>query len=249
MNIISETSSNGVVERGFVLDEVTGVLFSPESGSTGAPLILSGHSGGVHKRAPGLVANAHHLVTELGYSVAAIDAPGHGDRPRTERDQQWVAQMQAARAAGESLAPVITEFNLSLAERAVPEWQATIDALQQLPEIGPDAPIGFGGMTLGVVTGLLLVAAEPRITAASFGPVFVFDELLDAAKRITVPVEFLIAWDDEEIDPRPGLALFDACGSLDKSVHVYPGRHNRMRGVPADSRSRFFARHLNGTAV
>jgi len=33
---------------------------------------------------------------------------------------------------------------------------ATLDALQALPEIGVEAPIGYAGVTLGVVTGLML---------------------------------------------------------------------------------------------
>jgi hypothetical protein len=38
--------------------------------------------------------------------------------------------MLAARAAGRRSAPVVVELNASIAERAVPEWRATIDALQ-----------------------------------------------------------------------------------------------------------------------
>jgi hypothetical protein len=45
----------------------------------------------------------------------------------------------------------------------VPEWQATLDALQALREIGVEAPIGYFGVTLGVVTGLMLTAIESRI--------------------------------------------------------------------------------------
>lgn len=33
-------------------------------------------------------------------------------------------------------------------ERAAPEWQATLDALQALPEIGSEVPVGYGGATL-----------------------------------------------------------------------------------------------------
>ena len=48
-----------------------------------------------------------------------------------------------------------------LAERAVPGWQATLDALQALPEMGVEAPIGYGSVTLGVVAGLVLTACPP----------------------------------------------------------------------------------------
>ncbi len=143
MQFTSETSANGVLERTFTLDDVPGVLYSPASGADGAPLILMGHPGGLHKKAPGLTARAHQAVRTDGFVVAAIDAPGHGDRPRDEQDRRWVAELTRARAAGEPLAPIVAEFNSSLAEWAVPEWRATIDALQTLPEIGADAPIGY----------------------------------------------------------------------------------------------------------
>ncbi|MEU2735206.1 alpha/beta hydrolase [Streptomyces sp. NPDC007095] len=244
MHFTAETSSNGVVERNFTLDEVTGVLWSPASGSDGAPLVLMGHSGGLHKKAPGILARAHRYVTTCGFSVAAIDAPGHGDRPRNARDAQWVAALLRARAAGEPIGPIIVDYNSSLAERAVPEWRATLDALQALPEIGSEAPVGYGGMTLGTATGLLLTAIEPRITAAAFGAVFVYEALTEAARQITIPIEFLLPWDDEEIDRRSGLALFDACASKEKALHAYPGRHNQVPGFEVDNSARFFLRHL-----
>lgn len=244
MQFNSETVVNGVIERGFTLGEITGALWSPEQGTDGAPLLLSGHSGGMHKHAPGLVANARYMVTECGYTVAAIDAPGHGDRPQDAEDIAARAAFQRAHQTGEPMGPLIVEYNTSLAERAVPDWQATIDALQELPEIGPDAPIGYGGMTLGVAIGLMLTAVEPRIAAASFGPVFVYDALIEAARETSIPVEFLIAWDDPQIEPQPGITLFDSCASQDKSLHAYPGDHRGMRGLESSHRARFFARHL-----
>ncbi|MFE2954701.1 alpha/beta hydrolase family protein [Nocardia tengchongensis] len=249
MHFSSETSSNGVVERNFTLGDITGVLWSPALPSGDAPLILSGHTGGIHKKAPGLVTNAHHLVSTCGFTVAAIDAPGHGDRRRDSEDEAARAAFARARETGAPIGPIIIDYNTSLAERAVPEWQATIDALQALPDIGTQAPIGYGGMTLGVAIGLMLTAVEPRITAAAFGPVFAYEALTEAAKQITIPVEFTIAWDDEGIDREPSLALFDACASLDKSLHIYPGRHNQMRGFDADAGVRFFTRHLGHTST
>jgi hypothetical protein len=41
---------------------------------------------------------------------------------------------------------------------------------QKLPEIGVEAPIGYGGgISLGTAIGVPLTAIEPRITAAIFG--------------------------------------------------------------------------------
>ena len=54
------------------------MLWSPASDSEHAPLVLMGHGGGLHKKTPGLLARARHVVTTYGFTVAAIDAPGHG---------------------------------------------------------------------------------------------------------------------------------------------------------------------------
>ena len=104
MRFTAEPSSNGVVERDFIVGEVPGVLWSSVSDPDHAPLVLMGHGGGLHKKTPALV--------------------------------------------------------------AVPEWQATLDALPQLPEIG-EAPIGYGGrISLGTAIGVPLTAVELRITAS-----------------------------------------------------------------------------------
>src|SRR5262245_19157836 len=204
MRFTTESQSNGVVEREFTLGDVTGVLWSPVAGTEHAPVVLMGHGGGLHKKHPSQVARAHDTVTTWGYTVAAIDAPGHGDRPRTAEDDQARADMRQAMTAGDKarFKDVSIHYALSLAERAVPEWQATLDALQQLPEIGTEAPIGYGGgIAMGTAIGIPLTAVEPRISAAIFGGgFFVYEEQLEAARKITVPVQFLLPWDDEHVD-------------------------------------------------
>ncbi|MBF6338745.1 alpha/beta hydrolase [Nocardia abscessus] len=243
VHFTAETSSNGVVEREFTVGEVPGVLFSPASGSEHAPLVLMAHGGGQHKRAPGIVGRAHRFVTGYGFHVAALDAPGHGDRPRTAEYEQHVAVLRRARAAGEPIAPIIVDLHIYLAERAVPEWQVTLDALQELPQIGAEGPVGFWGIMQGTGIGVPLTAVEPRITAAIFG-VLGHESLTEAAGRITVPVQFLLQWDDELVDRRSGLTLFDAFASKEKTLHANAGGHGEMPGFEVDSAARFFARHL-----
>lgn len=243
MHFTTCTAQDGVIQRTFDLDGIPGVLWTSEAGSPGAPLILIGHPAGQHKLAPGPLYRARHYVTQYGFSVASIDSPGHGDRPRSAEDQRWVDTMIAARKAGESLAPSITALNLSLAGRAIPEWRAAIDALVRLPEVG-DVPIGYGGMTLGSSIGIPLVAEEPRIRAAVFGGVFSYPELLEAARRVSIPVQFLLPWDDTEIDRQTGLALFDAFASADKTMHVTTGGHHEVPSFETDDSARFYARHL-----
>lgn len=186
MHFTTETSSNGVVERDFTLGDVPGVLWSPASGSDPAPLVLMAHSGGQHKRAPGIIGRAHRFVTGCGFHVAAIDAPGHGDRPRTAADEQHITVLRQAQAAGEPLGPAVVGIHIHLAARAVPEWQATLDALQKLPQIGAEGPVGFWGIMQGTGIGVPLTAVEPRITAAIFGCLG-HESLAEAAARITVP--------------------------------------------------------------
>ncbi|BBX25643.1 alpha/beta hydrolase [Mycolicibacterium alvei] len=248
MHFSSETSSNGVIERTFTLDDITGVLWSPETSSGGAPLILAGHPGGLDKKAPGHVARAHSSVLTDGFHVVSIDAPGHGDRPRSPADVRLVTAFQQARAEGSpSFGRRLAEYCHSVAERAVPEWQATIDAVQALPEIDARAPIGYSGMTLASAIGIPLAAAEPRITAALFGGVVAHDALLEAAKQVIIPVEFLLPWDDREIPRGFGLELFGAFASEDKVLHAFPGRHHP---VPTDRiDTRFFPRHLRRSST
>lgn len=251
LNLTGDTSANGVRERDFRLGELPGVIWSPVSGSDQAPLVLMGHGGGLHKKTAELVARAHDLVTTWGFTVVAIDAPGHGDRPRTARDEQARADLQQAMATGdtEAVKEVSARYGTALAEQAVPEWRATLDALQHLPEIGTGAPIGYGGgITLGTAIGIPLTAAEPRIAAAILGGGFVVsDELLEAASRITVPIQFLLPWDDQHVDRRSSLALFDAFASKEKTLHANPGDHRTIQWYGLDDT--FLARHLGSRQV
>jgi pimeloyl-ACP methyl ester carboxylesterase len=244
MRFTAETSSNGVVERDFTVGDVPGVLWSPASGTDHAPLVLMGHGGGLHKKTPALVARAHDTVTTWGFSVVAIDAPGHGDRPRTAADERARADMRQAAGDTERFKSISVHYVTSLAERAVPEWRATLDALQDLPEIGAEAPIGYGGgISMGTAIGVQLTAVEPRITAAIFGGgFFVYEALIEAARRISVPIQFLLPWDDEHVDRRSALALFDAFASEEKTLHANPGDHRTIRWVGLDND--FMARHL-----
>jgi pimeloyl-ACP methyl ester carboxylesterase len=244
LRFTAESSSNGMVERDFVVGEVPGVLWSPASGTADrAPLILMGHGGGNHKKHPAMAGRAHLLVTGCGFHVAVIDAPGHGDRPRTAHDEREIAALFEARAAGEPEGPIVVRYNAHLAELAVPEWRATLDALQELPEIGADGPVGYFGLNMGTAIGVPLVAAEPRIAAAVFGQHWP-EALAAKARQITIPVEFAMQWDDEHIPREAGLALFDAFASSEKTLHANAGRHKELPRFEADSAVRFFARHL-----
>ena len=243
VHFTADTSSGGVRERDFTVGEVPGVLWSPVPGPERAPLVLLGHGGGRDKKAPAMLGRARRLVEGGGFHVAALDAPGHGGRPRTATDEQAIADLRKAQAEGEPVGPVVVRYNADVARRAVPEWRAALAALQELPEIGAEGPVGYFGLNMGTAIGVPLVAAEPRITAAVFGQ-FWPDSLVDVARRITVPIEFTLQWDDEHIDRAAGLALFDAFASPEKSLHANAGAHKELPRFQADSAVRFFGRHL-----
>lgn len=98
-------------------------------------------------------------------------------------------------------------------------------------------------MSLGSAIGVPLVAAEPRIKAAVLG-LMGYETLAEPAARITVPVEFVLQWDDEIVPRESGLALFDAIGSAERTLHANPGGHMDVPRFEIDSSERFFARHL-----
>lgn len=79
---------------------------------------------------------------------------------------------------------------------------------------------------------------EPRITAAAFGAVFVYEALTEAARQTTIPIEFLLPWDDGEANRESGLASFDACASKERALHAYPGRHNQVPRLEVDNSAR-----------
>ncbi|MEU9043839.1 MULTISPECIES: alpha/beta hydrolase [unclassified Kitasatospora] len=240
----ADSTANGIRERDFTVGDVPGVIWSPATtGTDRAPLVLMGHGGGNHKKHPAMSGRARLLVHGYGFHVAVIDAPGHGDRPRTAHDEAEIAEMFRVRAAGEPEGPIVVRYNDHLAKLAVPEYHATLDALQRLPEIGTDGPVGYWGINMGTTIGIPFVAGEPRITAAVFGQHWP-DVLAEQAKRITIPIEFALQWDDEHISREDGLALFDAFASKEKSLHVNAGKHKELPRFEADSGARFLARHL-----
>lgn len=73
------------------------------------------------------------------------------------------------------------------------------------------------------------------------------EALGETAARITIPVEFLLQWDDELVARESGLALFDAFASPEKTLHANPGRHMDVPRFEVESSVRFFARHLGGS--
>jgi len=242
MQITSEKHlDDGVLERRFTLDEIPGILWTPEAASAPAPLILLGHPGGLDKMYPRLVARGRHSAAG-GYAAATIELPGSGDRPGSAAAEEARSDLRRALEAGEPVDDeIVDRLVLPLVDKAVPEWRAVLDALLSLPEIG--GPVGFAGGVISIAIRLAVV--EPRISAALlFAGSFVPRSIFEEARQVTVPLQVLLQWDDEGNDRQVALDLFDAFGSKEKTLHANMGGHTGVPEFEGDDGNRFFARHL-----
>lgn len=235
---------DGVLEQEFTLGEIPGILWTPgsASASTPAPLILLCPPPlGLCKVYPRLVARARHSAAD-GFATATIELPGSGGRPRWPAAEQAGADLRRALEAGEPVSDeVIDALILPLVDKAVPEWQAALDALLSLPEIG--GPVGYSGGVISIGTRLAVV--EPRISAAVlFAGSFVPRAMFEEARQVTIPLHVLLQWDDEGNDRQAALDLFDAFGSKEKTLHANMGGHTGVPQFAGDAAARFFTRHL-----
>lgn len=229
-----------------------GVIWTRAEGSRDRPIVLFGHGGRVHKTIPYLVSRAYKYASAFGYTVVAIDAPNHGERPISERATRANAEMAERRRAGKPISDLVAREMAEVAEKTVPEWRATLDAVQALPDVGSGGRVGYWGLSMGTSIGLPLAAAEPRICAGVFGLnciIAVDQPLARAAAKLTIPVEFVLQWDDEIVSRDAGLALFGAIGSAEKSLHMKPGKHVEVPEHERESWQRFYQRHLLGVAI
>lgn len=253
MQFLAENTADGVTRREFRLevggDTVPGCLWHPQGAVGPRPLILLGHGGSQHKKAANITAAAISHAQELGYATLAIDAPGHGDRVSREQakaDQD--AAREAGRRAQQGQAPPSRPSRIpGAAAKAVTEWRAVLDSAQQLDVVGRHDRVGYWGVSMGTRFGVPLVAQEPRIACAIFGLFGVFPGLEDhrlAAEQIKIPLMFVFQWEDELMSRDQGLALFNAFGSTEKTMHINPGGHVGIPSHERDSWLAFWKRHL-----
>ncbi|SEA50401.1 MULTISPECIES: alpha/beta hydrolase [unclassified Mycobacterium] len=239
MHFISEQRlDDGSVERSFTLDNIPGILWTP--GSSPAPLILLGHPGGLRQMYPRLANRARGALAN-GFAAATIELPGSGDRPRLADLERARADLHRALAAGQPVSDIVHRLVMPLVDAAVPEWQATLDVLLSLPEVG--GPVGFSGGVMAI--GIRLAVVEPRIVAAGlFAGSFVPRSMFDEARQVTIPVHVLLQWDDESNDRQMALEVFDAFGSREKTLHANMGGHTGVPKFAGEDAARFFTRHL-----
>jgi len=250
MQFISEVIERGVAERRFDLtvggERIPGIIWAPEGAKGARPLVLFGHGGTQQKRVENILGSARSLVRHCGYAVVAIDAPGHGDRITPEQAAREREDRQARSGSGRG--PMTPEQLEQMAKRtgaAVSEWKATLDAVETLDYVGK-GPVGYWGLSMGCSIGVPFVASEPRVKAAVLGLLGLrTGEFENAARSITIPLMFIYQWDDELASRDSAIALYDAFGSKEKTMHINPGRHVE---VPLGNElvywEAFYVRHL-----
>lgn len=250
---LDDSRRGGVRERRFDLwrgdRRVPGLLWSPAdaedvgAGDAGAggqrrPLVLVGHGASGSKREGYVVALARRMVRQHGLVAAAIDGPVHGDR-RSEHDPPpGLRLLEFSQVwAGDP----------SMTDEMVADWRATLDMLVEVPGL-TEGPVGWWGLSMGTITGLPLVAAEPRISAAVLGLAGLTgptrDRLEADAPSVRCPVLYLVQLDDEIFSVQSALELFEALGSTDKRLHAHPGRHGAVPDEELTMSASFLARRL-----
>ena len=230
---------DGVLERGFTLGEIPGTLWTPDiRASTADPGRASRRTapdvppaGGAGPQRGGVrVRFGRHRTPRRAVTGPARPPPS---RPAPTCARRWTA--------GEPVDEIVDALVLPLVEKAVPEWQATLDAVLSLPEIG--GPVGMSGGVIAI--GIRLALVEPRIAAALlFAGSFVPRTMFEEARRVTIPLQVLLQWDDEGNDRQMALDLFDAFGSKEKTLHANLGGHTGVPSFELDAAARFFVRHL-----
>lgn len=255
MHFTKEKEIDGVLQRDFVIEvageEVPCVLWAPADAAGSRTLMVMGHGGSQHKKTAGIRARAVDYAKRLGWATVVADAPGHGDRISRE-DAERLARDVGARVRGETTeaaSDTSVRFR-QMAERgkqATVEWQTMLDEVQQLDFIGSDKPVGYWGVSMGTAFGVPFVAAEPRIKCAVFGLAGLREGatyMEEAAKKITIPLQFVFQWEDAVAPREAGIALFNAFASAEKTMHINPGGHMDIPDFETVAWFDFYTRHL-----
>jgi dienelactone hydrolase len=218
------TNAEGVVERGFKVEHhgqaIPGVLWSPSAQHGPQPLVLMGHGGSGHKRNERMVMLGRMFSVDYGWCAASIDGPVHGERgPVTDANDPAYREMWQRQEIVQSM---------------IGDWKATLDALSALREVDNDR-VGYWGVSMGTMFGLPYVASDVRVRVAVLGKAGMSGSSVTRsgidtyfktfAPKVTIPVLFVMQWDDERFEREGQLELFDRLGSSDKRLHAYPGQH------------------------
>lgn len=95
----SRLLGDGVVEQTFTLDDIPGILWTPEADSAPGPLVLLGHPGGLQRMYPRLLERAGQSVAQ-GFAAATLELPGSGQRPPSPEAEAARSDLRAVLAGG-----------------------------------------------------------------------------------------------------------------------------------------------------
>lgn len=225
--------------------KVPAIAWLPDAGTGPTPAVLLGHGGGMNKESPFIERLGRRLAGVAGFAAVAIDLPHHGERTPPEE-----AGLSALERRARMGLEAWRERNSQATAEAVADWRATIDAAQRLDSVR-DAPIGYLGLSMGTRFGIPLLAQERRVDAAVLG-LFGYSAanapaaFADAARRIEIPVLYLLQWDDELFPRADGLALFDLLATEHKTLHANPGGHIEIPPAEVKAAIEFLGGHLGG---
>ena len=238
-----EQTEKGVTTRrlwvaGYEGRRVPALVLTPEGAQDPRPVILLGHGAGGRKDEPQMLSIARWLVRREGWAVAIIDGPVHGER-RPDGVENLSQQALQALLQPETF------------EAMAADWQHTLDACAEPPDVGDQRP-AYLGFSMGTVLGVPTVAAEPRFRCAVFAIGGIIQDgpnlLREAAERIDRPVLMINQSDDEIFSRESTFRLYDAL-SGPKRLFFYPGGHS---GVPREAMERvreFLHAHLADETV
>ena len=255
MEFTREKTLDDVVQRDFTVEvdgeRVPCVIWAPKHASGPRNLIVMGHGGSQHKKIENIRLRALDYANRYGWATAVADAPGHGDRISREEAARLTQQVGARvrGEAGESAPDMERRFRQmgARARQAVKEWKVMLDAVQGLDFVGTKKSVGYWGVSMGTAFGVPFVAAEPRIECAIFGLAGLREGatyMEEAASSIEIPIQFVFQWDDAVAPREAGIALFDAFGSSEKTMHINPGGHLDIPDFEAEDWRAFYLRHL-----
>jgi dienelactone hydrolase len=222
-------TAKGVTQRhlwisGHKDKRVPGLVLTPEGASGPRPVILLGHGAGGSKDEAQMLSVGRWLVRRESWAVAIIDGPVHGER-RTSENGNVGLEGRAALIKRETY------------ESMAGDWQRTIDACGELPDVGAEHA-AYMGFSMGCVLGILTVAKEPRLRCAVLAVGGILQEergfLNEAAETIDRPILMINQSEDEIFSRAATFRLYDALAGS-KRVMFYPGPH---AGVPREAMER-----------
>ena len=212
---MSVSQPAGIVSRDLGGGKLPPLTVWSREGEAAQAIVLIGHGGSQERKGPFVELMAQRILRRIPACVAAIDGPAHGDRRAQDVDTRD-AFVRLWRSPGGGVAGMVADWREAL---AVVRGLAGADAL----------PVGYYGVSMGTAFGVPFLASEPNVTAAVLGmwgdAVGGSQHLIEAAPKVSCPLQFVYRNRDEFFSEVGARRLFDLLGSKDKTFVELPGPH------------------------